>query len=84
MAAPNIPIEIIINLFPLVFAFREASDNRAIIPPSPLLFARIIKRIYLTETIEIRDQKISDNMPSILEFVSVNMLLFIANISLIA
>ena len=39
--------------------------------------------MYLMETIEIKDQKISDKMPSILEFVSVNILLFIANISFI-
>ena len=43
-----------------------------------------MKRIYLTETMEINDQKMSDNMPSILEFVSANILLLIAKISLIA
>ena len=84
MAAPNIPIETIINFFLLVFAFRVARESNAIIPPSPLLFARIIKRIYLIETIEIKDQKISDKMPNIFELLSVSILLFIAKISFIA
>jgi hypothetical protein len=43
-----------------------------------------MKRMYLMETIEIKDQKISDKMPSILELLSVKILLFIANISFIA
>ena len=43
-----------------------------------------MKSMYFIETIEIKDQKINDNMPNILEFVSASILLFIAKISLIA
>ena len=39
---------------------------RAMIPPSPLLSARMTKPRYLTEMTRIRDQKISDRMPSTL------------------
>ena len=44
---------------------RCASAISARMPPSPRLSARMIKVTYLTVTISISDQKISDRMPRI-------------------
>jgi hypothetical protein len=41
-----------------------ASANRAMIPPSPWLFARRISVTYLSETTTVNEQKISETMPT--------------------
>ncbi len=70
MHAPRIPkITIKFLLLPLG-AFLLARESRAIMPPSPLLSARIIKATYLTDTIIMSDQKIRDSMPRTLNWVS--------------
>ena len=43
-----------------------ASASRAMIPPSPRLFARRISVTYLSETTTVNDQKISETMPTTL------------------
>ena len=45
-------------------ASRWASAISASVPPSPLLSARMISRMYLTVTTRISDQTISDSVPS--------------------
>ncbi|STW66384.1 Uncharacterised protein [Klebsiella michiganensis] len=43
--------------------FRPASDINVRIPPSPALSARITKVMYLSETVRINSQKMSDRKP---------------------
>ena len=52
-------------LLGLSFDPLRASVINAMMPPSPLLSARIIKMAYLVVTTNVNDQKISDNTPSI-------------------
>ena len=43
---------------------RGASANRAKMPPSPRLSARMMKTRYLTKTTSVNAQKIKDRMPN--------------------
>ena len=40
-----------------------ARESKAMMPPSPLLSARMIKATYFADTIIMSDQKISERMP---------------------
>jgi hypothetical protein len=42
---------------------RSVKASSAMMPPSPLLSARMMKAMYLRETTRVSDQKISDRMP---------------------
>ncbi len=64
MHAPKIPKNMIfLRLLEFCFAWRLASANNDIMPPSPLLSARMIKTIYLMDTIKISDHVINERMP---------------------
>ena len=71
MQAPRIPNSIMVCCF-LMFspALWLANASNAMIPPSPRLSARITNATYLTDTIMMSAQTISDNMPYILASVS--------------
>ena len=73
-----------INFFLRVLAFLLARDKRAIMPPSPLLLARIIKVIYFIETISAKDQNIRVSIPRTFLLFNARMLLPILKIILIA
>ena len=52
------------------FTAEEASASSAMMPPSPLLLARMIRITYLSDTTIISAQKIADTPPSTLWGVS--------------
>ena len=49
---------------------RNASEVSAMIPPSPLLSARMMNSTYLRETVTVRAQNTSERMPSTLSGVT--------------
>ena len=64
-AAPNRPraASVIVVRLPRGLLHRRSSVISAMIPPSPLLSARITSETYVTVTMIITDQKISDTTP---------------------
>jgi hypothetical protein len=48
------------------FAVRSASAVRAMMPPSPLLSARVMNRTYFSDTVIVKAQNTSERIPSTL------------------
>ena len=65
-AAPNKPSAMIHQRIRGCLTPRCASDINAMMPPSPLLSARMMKVAYFTLTTRISDQKISESTPNTL------------------
>jgi len=54
----------LIFLLSAIFALRKFNASKAIIPPSPLLSARMTMATYLMLMISIKHQKIMDKIPN--------------------
>jgi len=52
------------------FTAEDASASSAMMPPSPLLLARMMRITYLSDTTIISAQKIADNPPSTFDVLS--------------